>query len=427
MRVLLLGGGGREHAITWALSKSPLVSEIHCSPGNAGIADIAIIHDINPASREESVALAGKLSPDIVLVGPEAPLVAGIADCLRDMGIPVFGPGASGSLLEGSKAFAKEFMTRHGISTAAFDICENSREAEDALLKRNPPYIVKADGLAAGKGVFVLDSLQEARDVCSGLMEKKILKEAGRKVIIEDFLPGEELTVLAVTDGKTFRLLPSSQDHKRAFDGDKGPNTGGMGAYSPVPWADDCFLQKVIKEVVEPTVQGLASDAIPFRGVIYCGLMVDKSGGIRVLEYNVRMGDPESQVVLPSYGGDFAALAAACAKGDLQAIPAFKPSCCAVGVVMASGGYPSHYEKGFPISGLELALKNEGILVFHSGTSTDGSGRTVTSGGRVITVVGTGGDISAARAMAYSAIENISFKDAFFRRDIALNKGVKKR
>lgn len=426
MRVLLLGGGGREHAIAWALSRSPLVSEIHCSPGNAGISNIAVIHDIDPSSREESISLTRKLSPDIVLVGPEAPLVAGVADSLREMGIPVFGPGASGSMLEGSKAFAKEFMTSHGIATAGFDICKNTEEAEEALRRRTPPYIVKADGLAAGKGVFVLGSLQEARDVCAGLMQKMMLGESGRRVVIEDFLPGEELTVLAVTDGKTFRLLPSSQDHKRAFDGDMGPNTGGMGAYAPVPWADERFLQRVAEQVVEPTVRGLASDSIPFRGVLYCGLMVDRDGSIRVLEYNVRMGDPETQVVLPAYGGDFAALAMACAKGDLQTIPISAPSKFAVGVVMASGGYPSYYEKGFPISGLELDRDEEEILVFHSGTSINGSGQTITSGGRVLTVVGTGSDLPSARAGAYSAIEKIDFKNAFFRRDIALGKGVRK-
>jgi len=217
--------------------------------------------------------------------------------------------------------------------------------------------------------VFSFSTLQEARDIYVGLIQKKILGEAGRKIIIEDFLPGEELTVLAVTDGKTFRLLPSSQDHKRAFDGDKGPNTGGMGAFSPVPWADEEFLQKVAEQVVEPTVRGLASDLIPFRGVLYCGLMVDQDGKIRVLEYNVRMGDPETQVVLPAYGGDFAALGMACARGDLQSLPPAAHSRHAVGIVMASGGYPSYYEKGFPLSGLELARESDGILLFHSGTS----------------------------------------------------------
>ncbi len=424
MRILLLGGGGREHAIAWALSRSPLVEEIHCAPGNAGIAGLAIVHDIDLTDQKNGVDLAIRLSPDLVVVGPEAPLVAGMADSLRERGFPVFGPGASGARLEGSKAFSKLFMTRHGIPTADFDICETVGQSEAALAKRSPPYIVKADGLAAGKGAFILGSLLEARDICINLLEKKFLGESGRKVIIEDFLPGEELTVLAVTDGSTFRLLPSSQDHKRAFDGDRGPNTGGMGAYSPVTWADETFLQRVSEQVVGPTVRGLASDSIPFRGVLYCGLMVDKSGGMRVLEYNVRMGDPETQVVLPAFGGDFAALAMSSANGRLDDISPHSSTQFSVGVVMASGGYPADYEKGFPIFGLEKTAAKDGVIVFHSGTAVDSAGKTVTSGGRVLTVVGTGCDIAAARNRAYSALEDIRFEGSFFRRDIALGKGV---
>ncbi|MDO9508753.1 MAG: phosphoribosylamine--glycine ligase [Thermovirgaceae bacterium] len=425
MRVLLYGGGGREHAMAWALSRSPLVGEIHCAPCNAGIASLAKIHDIDPSDPEKALDLAEKLSPDLVVIGPETPLVAGVADFIRERGIPVFGPGALGARLEGSKAFAKLFMARHGIPTADFDICETVEQADAALCKRTPPYIVKADGLAAGKGAFVLGTLLEAREICINLLQRKILGESGRKVVIEDFLPGEELTVLAVTDGSTFRFLPSSQDHKRAFDGDKGPNTGGMGAYSPVAWADDTFLQKVSFQVVEPTVRGLALDSIPFRGVLYCGLMVDQSGGIRVLEYNVRMGDPETQAVLPAFGGDFAALALASANGSLGKTVAESTSRFAVGVVMASKGYPSYYEKGFPISGLERASGKDGVIVFHSGTTINGAGQTVSSGGRVLTVVGTGDDLPSARARAYSALDDIRFEGAFYRKDIALGKGVK--
>jgi phosphoribosylamine--glycine ligase len=368
------------------------------------------------------MALTEKILPDLVIVGPEAPLVAGIADSLRDKGFPVFGPGASGARLEGSKAFAKRFMERHGIPTAPFDVCENISEAERALEKRTPPFIVKANGLAAGKGVFILDSLQEAKETCFSLLEKMALGEAGRKIVIEDHLPGKELTILAVTDGKTWRLLPSSQDHKRAFDGDQGPNTGGMGAFSPVPWADTGFLERIEELVLEPTVRGLASDSIPYRGVLYCGLMIGETGEARVLEYNVRMGDPETQTVLPSFGGDFAEMALACARGDLSGVNMSPPSCFSVGVVMASAGYPGDYSKGFTISGLENTSGREGVTVFHSGTAINPAGRTITSGGRVLTVVGTGDDIISARRRAYDALENIEFEGAFFRKDIAINK-----
>jgi len=426
MRVLLLGGGGREHAIAWSLSNSSLISEVHCAPGNAGIGAAAHLHNVDLSSRNEILSLAGSLSPDLVIVGPESPLVAGMADHLRDFGIPVFGPGANGAKLEGSKAFAKEFMTRHGIPTSGFDICNNTAEADRALMKRRPPYVVKADGLAAGKGVFVLDSLTEAKEICIGLIQKGILGEAGRRILIEDFLSGEELTVLAITDGKSFRVLPPSQDHKRAYDGDKGPNTGGMGAYAPVPWAVGDFMERISQEVIEPTVRGLAEDSIPFRGVIYCGLMVDRDDGIKVLEYNVRMGDPETQVILPAFGGDFGAIAMSCAKGELHSAPHPSHSSFAVGVVMASAGYPSFFEKGFPVKGLELAILKEGVNIFHSGTSTGTSGEIVSSGGRVLTVVGTGDGLEQARERAYKAVGGIGFEGAFFRKDIALGKGVKR-
>ncbi len=420
MKILVLGGGGREHAICWALSRSRHVSSIDCAPGNAGIGEIARIHHVEPSDAGKVLELASKVTPDLVLIGPEAPLVAGVADSLREKGIPVFGPGSEGAMLEGSKCFAKRFMSRHNIPTADYDICENLEQAEKALLKREPPFVVKADGLAAGKGAFVIDSFMEARETCAGLLVKMFLGNSGKKVVIEDFIEGEELTVLAVTDGESFRILPSSQDHKRAFDGDRGPNTGGMGAYSPVPWADDDFMTKVCRIVIEPTVKGLKMDSIPYRGVLYFGLMVDPSGEIRVLEYNVRMGDPETQVVLPAFGGDFALLAEACAKGGLKNAGTEGSGRTAVGVVVASGGYPGPFEKGFPVEGLE-ALGNDGdLLVFHSGTDRSADGRVITSGGRVLTVVGLGESIAQARTRAYSAVSDITFEGARYRSDIAL-------
>ncbi len=422
MRVLVLGGGGREHAICWALSRSDLVSEVACAPGNAGIASIASNHQVDLSNTREVLELASKLSPDLVLIGPEVPLVAGMADHLREKDIPVLGPGREGAKLEGSKSFAKMFMSRHGIPTADFDICENMEQAEKALLKRRPPFVVKADGLAAGKGAFVIDSFLEAMETCAGLLVKRFLGNSGTRVVIEDFLPGEELTVLSVTDGESFRVLPSSQDHKRAFDGDRGPNTGGMGAFSPVSWADDEFMKKVCELVIEPTVEGLKKDGIPFRGVLYFGLMVDRSGCISVLEYNVRMGDPETQVVLPAFGGDFALIAEACARGTLGRTRSSGPSRTAVGVVVASGGYPGPYEKGFPVCGLENLEQEDDLLVFHSGTVHNADGQIVTSGGRVLTVVGLGESITIARSRAYSAVEKIHFDGARYRSDIALKK-----
>ena len=326
MRVLVLGGGGREHALCWAFAASPSVSSVHCAPGNAGIEKTTTVHPVDISDPGTVLELAGTLSPDLVVIGPEAPLVAGAADVLRDRGFDVLGPGKEGAMLEGSKAFAKNFMSRHGVPTAGFDICENLEQAEKALLKRKPPYVVKADGLAAGKGAFVIDSFMEAMETCAGLLVKMFLGRSGKRVVIEDHLPGEELTVLVLTDGVSFRILPTSQDHKRAFDADKGPNTGGMGAYSPVPWADKPFMDRVIKKVIEPTVAGLKKDSIPFRGVLYLGLMVDPTGGVKVLEYNVRMGDPETQVVLPSFGGDLALLAESCARGSLGNTPCPEPS-----------------------------------------------------------------------------------------------------
>ncbi len=423
MKIFVLGGGGREHAICWALSRSSAVSSIHCAPGNAGIENSATVHPLDISDPIMILDLTRSLSPDLVVIGPEAPLMAGVADILREHGFPVLGPGKAGAMLEGSKAFAKLFMARHGIPTAHFDICESLDQAEKALLKRRPPYVVKADGLAAGKGAFVLGSFMEARDTCAGLMVKMILGESGKKVVIEDHLPGEELTVLVVTDGSSFRILPSSQDHKRAFDGDKGPNTGGMGAYSPVPWADNSFMEKVTAKVIEPTVSGLKKDSIPFRGILYFGLMVDPAGEAKVLEYNVRMGDPETQVVLPAFAGDFALLAEACARESLGDIPQQGPTRTAVGVVLASGGYPGPYEKGYPLSGLPEVEGEEGTFIFHSGTARDNTGRVITSGGRVLTVVGTGEGIPEARSRAYKVIKKIGFEGARFRSDIALKGG----
>lgn len=417
MRILVLGSGGREHAVVHALSKSKLKPELHCCPGNPGISGLALCHAGDPCNPEEMLSLVKGIGAELVFIGPEAPLVAGTSDALREAGLAVVGPDSSGARLEGSKAFSKQFMARHGIPTSAFDCCTDIEACRKALEKRSAPYVVKADGLAAGKGAFLPDTLEEALEICRMMLSEKKLGNAGDIIIIEDFVPGVETTVLALTDGDTVRILPSSQDHKRVFDNDKGGNTGGMGAYSPVPWVDEAFEKKVMDEILTPTLKGLKAEQIPFRGVIYAGLMVKPDGGISVIEYNVRLGDPETQVVLPSFGGDFGEAALACAQGKLAEVkwPAMQPR-AALGVVMASGGYPDAYERDFEITGLEE--ETPGSFVYHAGTALGEDGKIVTSGGRVLTVVGIADTLQKARDLAYARVEKIHFKNAHHRKDI---------
>lgn len=419
MKILLLGGGAREHAIAWALNKSPKVEALFAAPGNPGIARFGTCFSIDPCDSAAVLQIARETRVDCVFAGPEAPLVAGVADSLRKAGITVFGPGRNGAMLEGSKAFAKQFMKRHGIPTAPFDIVSDMEQAEAALRKRNPPYVVKADGLAAGKGAFLPDTMEEALGICRRLLVEAELNEAGKTVVIEDFLPGTEITILAVTDGRTVRQLPSSQDHKRIFDGDRGPNTGGMGAYCPVPWADADLLDQIQRQILEPTVRGLSSEGIDFCGIIYAGLMVDNRRNCRVLEYNVRLGDPEAQVVLAAFPGDWAEVVEAACEKRLHRVQWSQARKTAVGVVLASGGYPGEYRKGYRILGIEEAEKEEGVIVFQAGTTLDPEAGLVTSGGRVLTVVGLAETLGAAREKAYCAAAKIAFTDAYFRTDIS--------
>lgn len=418
MKVLVLGNGGREHAITWALSRSQLVSEIHCARGNAGIGKLALLHPIDPEDADAVTGLARQIGADLVIIGPEGPLVHGVADSLRQAGFTVFGPGADGARLEGSKAFSKSFMARHGIPTAPFDICTTLEEARLALSRRDGPYVVKADGLAAGKGSFLLETEEEAEEICRQLLEERTLGNAGAAIVIEDHLPGWEVTILALTDGATYRMLPPSQDHKRAYDGDQGPNTGGMGAYTPVPQLDDALLEAIERQVMEPTIQGLQKEDIAFPGVIYAGIMVVE-GIPLVLEYNIRFGDPETQVVLPVFPGDLAEACLACCHGTLRELPWESPHQSAVGVVMASGGYPGPYSKGFPVEGLDRAAALGSTHVFHAGTRATSEGGVETAGGRVLTVTGTGTSIEEALQRAYDGVACIDFRDAHYRRDIA--------
>lgn len=415
MKILVLGGGGREHAVVHAFAKSQLKPELHCCPGNPGIARLAFCHAGDPCNQLEMLELTKKLSIDLVFVGPEAPLVAGTSDRLREAGILVVGPGSSGARLEGSKAFSKRFMARYGIPTSSFDCCSTIDECKKTLAKRSAPYVVKADGLAAGKGAFLPDTLEEALAVCRMMLEENRLGAAGGVVVIEDFVPGVETTVLALTDGETVRILPSSQDHKRVYDGDRGGNTGGMGAYSPVPWIGEAFQQKVMDEILIPTLEGLAAEKIPFLGVVYAGLMVKPDGELSVIEYNVRLGDPEAQVVLPAFGGDFCAAALACARGRLKEAEWGSATRSVLGVVMASGGYPGDFEKGFEILGLDDNTQD--TFVYHAGTSA-ADGKVLSSGGRVLTVVGTAATLAEARARAYASVGKISFRNEHHRNDI---------
>ena len=416
MKVMVLGGGGREHAVVHAFSKSKITTGLHCCPGNPGIAKLAECHAGDPCRPAEMTALCSKLGIELVFVGPEAPLVAGTADALRDAGILVMGPGASGARLEGSKAFSKQFMKRHGIPTSDFDLCTNLEECKAALSKRSAPFVVKADGLAAGKGAFLPDTFDEAVSICRMMLEEQKLGAAGNLIVVEDYVPGMEMTVLAFTDGKSVRILPSSQDHKRALDGDKGNNTGGMGAYSPVPWVDDKLIRKITDEILTPTVNGLKEDGVPFIGVIYAGIMIKPDGSLSVLEYNVRLGDPEAQVVLPAFGGDFGEVVAACAAGRLADAEWPGAACVALGVVMASGGYPGAFEKGLEITGADE--EDENTFVYHAGTKINAQGKLVTNGGRVLTVVGMADDLKTARDLAYARVGKIHFDKCHFRNDI---------
>ncbi|MDR1471785.1 MAG: phosphoribosylamine--glycine ligase [Synergistaceae bacterium] len=419
---LVLGGGGREHALVHALSKSDAIGDLHCAPGNPGIERLAEIHKLDPRDAEGVVSLCRGLSVGLVVIGPEAPLVSGVADALRDAGIRAFGPGGSGARLEGSKSFAKNFMKRHGIPTAGFAVCDTLDECRAALAVRHPPYVIKADGLASGKGVFLPEDAEEALGICRGLLLNGMLGDAGRRLVIEDYLPGRELTVFAITDGRSFRLLAPSRDHKRAFDGDKGPNTGGMGAYAPVK-VPEGTMERVTEEVLRPTLDGLRAEGIEYRGVIYMGLMLTGSGstaGVSVVEYNVRFGDPETQAVLPLLRGDFGQAVLACADGDLSRSPALRGSGSALCVVAASGGYPGDdFERGLPIEGLDAEGPGmAGSFVYHSGVGRGERGEIVTSGGRVLSAVGVGETFGEARGRAYSRMSAISFKNMHYRRDI---------
>jgi phosphoribosylamine--glycine ligase len=422
MKVLLIGSGGREDSIAWALARSPRLRSLRCSPGNAGIARRAECLQIGGSGVEEIADHVATEGYDLVVVGPEAPLVAGLADRLRDGGTAVFGPSAAAAEIEGSKVFSKLFMNRHRIPTGGFQVFGEAAEARRYLeaSATDYPLVIKADGLAAGKGVIIAEERERAVEVASGMLSGRSFGEAGRRILVEERLVGREASFFVLTDGERFVELATCQDYKRALNGDEGPNTGGMGTYSPSAFLDESNRKTILESIVRPTIRGLAEEGRPYRGVLYVGLMLTREGP-KVLEYNARFGDPEAQVLMPRLDGDWLELLHGCATGNLGDRPlAWKDEAC-VCVVMASGGYPGAYRKGLPIEGIDEAEKDGSVVVFHAGTSRDPSGRLVTAGGRVLGVCAPGRDLAAARDAAYAAVDRIRWEGEHHRTDIALD------
>ncbi|MDQ3539582.1 MAG: phosphoribosylamine--glycine ligase [Chloroflexota bacterium] len=419
MRVLVIGNGGREHALVWKLARSAVVSEIVCAPGNAGIATLAECVPVPVTDLDRVVALAVDRAVDLVVIGPEDPLAAGLADRLTAIGIPVAGHSAAATRIESSKAWAKEVMVRAGIPTAHSLTASSLNEGIRAIAEigGEGPVVIKADGLAAGKGVVVAADRAEAEAALTAMISDGAFGAAGSTVVIEECLTGQEVSILALTDGTTIRTLAPSCDHKRLGNGDTGPNTGGMGAYSPTRKVDPALLRTIHDTILEPAVRDLREHGTPLRGVLFAGLMLTPDGP-RVIEFNARFGDPETQVVLPTLDGDLGRLLHGVATGTLADLPEPVHTGASVGVVLASGGYPGTYPVGMPISGLDEVERMDDVLVFHAGTARNGDA-TVTAGGRVLTVVGLGPDVRAAHDRAYDAAARITFEGRQLRTDIA--------
>ncbi len=415
MNVLVVGGGGREHAIVWALAKSPKVDTLYCAPGNAGIAQLAQCVPIQATDVEAMVAWAKENPVDFVVVAPDDPLALGMVDALEAAGIPAFGPRKNAAVIEASKSFSKDLMAKYHIPTARYQTFTELDGALAYLQEQGAPIVVKADGLALGKGVVVAQSVEEAQQAARDMMAGKKFGQAGAKVVIEACMTGPEVTVLCFTDGTHVVPMPSSQDHKRAYDGNQGPNTGGMGAISPVPAYTPELAKLCMETIFQPTVDAMAAEGRPFQGVLYFGLMLTPQGP-KVVEYNSRFGDPECQAVLSLLESDLLEIFLACRSGTLDQVDIRWKDASACCLVLASGGYPGSYAKGLPISGLEEA--GETAVVFHAGTALDGQGRMVTNGGRVLGVTAVGKDLEAAIAGAYEAARKISFENMHFRHDI---------
>ena len=417
MRILVIGGGGREHALVWKIAQSKRAPKLFCAPGNPGIAELAECVLFAATDIDKLTAFASEKKMDLTIVGPEVPLCAGIVDMFQAKGLRIFGPTKRAAQLEGSKVFCKRLLLKSGVPTARAEILDKVDAARAYVRKVGAPVVVKVDGLAAGKGVIVAQSVAEAEQAVADIMERRVFGNAGARVVIEECLSGEEASVMALVDGQTFRVLASAQDHKRVFDGDRGPNTGGMGAYSPTP-AVRAELTGAIDEIFSRTLRGLQADGIEYRGVLYAGLMLTKDGP-KVLEFNCRFGDPETQAVLLRMDFDLVEAAEATIDSRLDRLPMQWTSDAAVCVVMAAGGYPGHYERGKPIAGLKEAAQLDKVCVFHAGTRGEADGQIVTDGGRVLGVTARGANIEQAARRAYEAVERIHFDGAQFRRDIA--------
>lgn len=415
LNVLLVGSGGREHALAWKLSQSPRIAKIYCAPGNAGIAQIAECVSLWVDDIPSIVKWAVAAKIDLAIVGPELPLTLGLVDALEDAGIKAFGPSKKAAELEGSKAFSKDLMNKYGVPTARYGVFTDCETARNFAREIKGPWVIKADGLAAGKGVLICTTIEEAFAAIDQVIVSKAFGSAGDKLVIEEFLEGEELSLMAFCDGKTVIPMASAQDHKRVFSGDLGPNTGGMGAYSPAPLATHKLVKEVQEKILIPVVQAMEKEGRLFKGVLYAGLMVTANGP-QVLEFNARFGDPETQVVLPRLDTDLVEIILAVTEGRLESLNIkWKPESC-VSVVMASGGYPGDYEKGIPIFGLDDVPPN--VMVFHSGTALK-AGEIVTGGGRVLAVTALGNDLRQAVDNAYQGVKNIKFEGAHYRDDIA--------
>ena len=413
VNILVIGSGGREHALFWKLSESPQTERIYAIPGNPGIGEMT---DIAVTDNAAILQFAKEKDIGLVVVGPEVPLMNGLVDDLEAAGIPAFGPRANAAEIEGSKSFAKDLMKKYGIPTARYEVFAEAEAARAYIRSEGTPIVVKADGLAAGKGVVVAMTEQEALDAVDAIMENNSFGDAGARVVIEEFMEGEEASLLAFTDGTVIRPMISAQDHKRVFDGDKGPNTGGMGTYAPAPVMTPELTERAVEEILKPTISAMEKEGRAYRGCLYLGLMITADGP-KVVEFNARFGDPETQVVLPLLDGDLVQIMHACAGGTLADVPIRWKDGAAVCVVLAAGGYPASYEKGNEIYGIGNAEKL-GALVFHAGTAKK-NGKIVTNGGRVLGVVGMGKDIASAIQSAYDAVDQISFKGEYHRKDIA--------